>query len=81
MRVWPSEKKPRKIEGPQEGEYWKPVVLTDIDIPFERMVAIAFTASLAIAVSNLIIYGSACHRHGAHHQRYPSLGRLEGVVY
>ncbi len=57
MRVWSSEKKPiRNREGPQEGEYWKPVVLTDIDIPFSRMVAISFTALLAMMVSGLLVY-------------------------
>ena len=81
MRVWSSEKKPiRNREGPQEGEYWKPVVLTDIDIPFSRMVAISFTALLAMMVSGPPRLLCFDHRHGGHYCRYPSLGRLEGVV-
>ena len=81
MRVWSSEKKPiRNREGPQEGEYWKPVVLTDIDIPFSRMVAISFYGAPGDDGERPPRLRCFDHRHGGHYCRYPSLGRLEGVV-
>ena len=54
MRAEPLKRKPVRTESHPEEEYWSPVVVTDIDIPFSRMVAISFTATLAMMVSGLL---------------------------